>query len=232
MSVSIQNLSKTYGTQKAVDAITFEVKKGEILGFLGPNGAGKTSTMKMITAYLKATEGQVLVAGYDVSKEPLEVKRRLGYLPENNPLYVDMYVKEFLQFISGLHGIKDNTQVQNTIDTVGLTQEQHKKISELSKGYKQRVGLAQAILHDPEILILDEPTTGLDPTQLVEIRKLIKELGKDKTVILSTHIMQEVENLCDKVIILNKGRIQLETRVDAIIKEGKTMEEVFLQHTT
>ena len=211
MAISVQNLSKIYATQKAVDGISFEVKKGEILGFLGPNGAGKSTTMKMLTCYLPPSAGSASVSGFDIIQQSYEVKKRIGYLPENNPLYYDMYVKEFLEFALKIHhselAIDSNKRIKETIDLVGLNIEQHKKIGQLSKGYKQRVGLAQALIHNPEILILDEPTTGLDPNQLAEIRNLIKELGKEKTIIFSTHIMQEVQAVCDNVIIINKGKI-------------------------
>ncbi len=211
MSVSVHNLSKLYADQKAVDAISFEVKKGEILGFLGPNGAGKSTTMKMLTCYLPPSAGTASVCGLDIIQQPLEVKQKIGYLPENNPLYYDMYVKEFLEFALQVHGPKPaadySRKIRETIDLVGLNVEQHKKIGQLSKGYKQRVGLAQALIHNPEILILDEPTSGLDPNQLADIRNLIKELGKEKTIIFSTHIMQEVQAVCDRVIIINKGKL-------------------------
>lgn len=211
MSVSVHNLSKLYADQKAVDGISFEVKKGEILGFLGPNGAGKSTTMKMLTCYLPPSAGTASVCGLDIIQQPLEVKQKIGYLPENNPLYYDMYVKEFLEFALQIHGPKPaadySRKIRETIDLVGLNVEQHKKIGQLSKGYKQRVGLAQALIHNPEILILDEPTSGLDPNQLADIRNLIKELGKEKTIIFSTHIMQEVQAVCDRVIIINKGKL-------------------------
>lgn len=211
MSVSVQHLSKTYGEQKAVDAISFEVKKGEILGFLGPNGAGKSTTMKMLTAYIPPTSGTAVVSGYDIVRQPLEVKNTIGYLPENNPLYYDMYVKEFLEFACKIHPNQQKNKciqrIKEVIDLTGLGIEQHKKIGQLSKGYKQRVGLAQALIHHPEVLILDEPTSGLDPNQLADIRALIKELGKEKTILFSTHIMQEVEAVCNRVIIINKGKI-------------------------
>lgn len=217
MSISVHNLSKIYAQQKAVDDISFEVKKGEILGFLGPNGAGKSTTMKMLTCYLPPSAGTATVCGLDIIKEPLAVKQKIGYLPENNPLYYDMYVKEFLEFALNIHNSKTSNQqqqIKNTIDLVGLNIEQHKKIGQLSKGYKQRVGLAQALIHNPEILILDEPTSGLDPNQLVDIRHLIKELGKEKTIIFSTHIMQEVQAVCDRVIIINKGKLVADDRPD------------------
>ncbi len=210
MSVSVHNLSKFYASQKAVDSISFEAKKGEILGFLGPNGAGKSTTMKMLTCYLPPSSGTASVCGLDIIQQPLLVKQKIGYLSENNPLYYDMYVKEFLEFAYKIHepGAKNqDRKIKEVIGLVGLNIEQHKKIGELSKGYKQRVGLAQALIHDPEILILDEPTSGLDPNQLSDIRNLIKELGKEKTIIFSTHIMQEVQAVCDRVIIINKGKL-------------------------
>ena len=211
MSIIVNNLSKTYSDQKAVDSISFEVKKGEILGFLGPNGAGKSTTMKMLTCYIPPTSGNATVCGFDITQQSLDVRQKIGYLPENNPLYYDMYVKEFLEFALKVNGqksmVNSNQAIKNAIDLVGLEVEQHKKIGQLSKGYKQRVGLAQALIHDPEILILDEPTSGLDPNQLADIRHLIKELGKEKTILFSTHIMQEVEAVCDNVVIINKGKI-------------------------
>jgi len=206
MSVTVKNLIKTYGEQNAVNNISFEAKKGEILGFLGPNGAGKTTTMKIITCFIPKTAGEVTVCGFNVEDHPMEVRKRIGYLPEHNPLYMDMYVKEYLLFVAGLHKVPNKkAAVEAMIERTGLTREQHKLIGSLSKGYRQRVGLAQAMLHDPEVLILDEPTSGLDPNQLIEIRKLIRELGAEKTVIFSSHIMQEVQALCDRVVIINQG---------------------------
>jgi len=209
MSISIQQVSKFYGSQKALDEVSFEVKGGEILGFIGPNGAGKSTLMKIITGYLPPSSGNVLVNGFDPSVQPLELKRCIGYLPENNPLYLHMYVEEYLQFFAGVHqlGAKTNSRIAEIIGLTGLSPEKNKKIGALSKGYRQRVGLAQALLHDPQVLILDEPTTGLDPNQIVEIRNLISEIGREKTVMLSTHIMQEVEAICNRVIIINKGTI-------------------------
>ena len=208
MSLDIKNITKIYGVQKALDNVNFKLQKGEILGFLGPNGAGKSTMMKIICGYLPATQGDVFINGKNIQNESLECKKMIGYLPEHNPLYLDMFVKEFLHFVAGIHAIKNPTQrVQEVIDLVGLQAEQNKKIASLSKGYRQRVGLAHAIIHDPELLILDEPTTGLDPNQIVEIRNLIKDLGKNKMVMLSTHIMQEVEAICDRAIIINKGQI-------------------------
>ncbi len=209
MSVIVEQLTKVYGTQKAIDELSFEAKKGEILGFLGPNGAGKTTTMKILTSYIPATEGKATVCGFDVKEESKPTRRCVGYLPEHNPLYKDMYVKEYLGFVARLHPeVRNKKQrVEEMIEQTGLGREQHKQIGMLSKGYRQRVGLAQAMLHDPEVLILDEPTSGLDPNQLVEIRQLIKQLGEEKTVILSTHIMQEVQAICDRVVIINRGKL-------------------------
>jgi ABC-2 type transport system ATP-binding protein len=209
MSVKVSGLTKIYGAQRAVDDISFEVNKGEVLGFLGPNGAGKSTTMKILTCFIPQSSGSATVCGYDVVSEPLEVTRKIGYLPESNPLYLDMYVREYLEFMAGLHKLGKITgqRIDEMIAVTGLTDERKKKLGQLSKGFKQRVGLAQAMLHDPEVLILDEPTSGLDPNQLVEIRSLIKQLGKDKTVIFSSHIMQEVQAVADRVIIINKGKI-------------------------
>jgi ABC-2 type transport system ATP-binding protein len=235
MSITVQNLTKTYGTQRAIDSLNFTIKKGEIVGFLGPNGAGKSTTMKIITGFLSATEGTAEVEGLSVTEQPIEVKKRIGYLPEHNPLYVDMYVREFLTFMGSLYGIerkKLKNRVAEIIELVGLSSEQHKKIRQLSKGYRQRVGLAHALIHNPEVLILDEPTTGLDPNQLVEIRNLIKSIGKEKTVILSTHIMQEVEALCERVIIINKGCIVADRKVADILQEGKNVETLFREVTS
>ncbi|NSL89875.1 gliding motility-associated ABC transporter ATP-binding subunit GldA [Chitinophaga solisilvae] len=218
MSIQVSQLSKVYGEQRAVDAISFELKKGEITGFLGPNGAGKSTTMKMITGFLPPTSGTASVCGFDIVSQSLEVRKRVGYLPESNPLYYDMYVKEFLAFIAGVHQLGDAApaRIAAVIEQTGLTPESRKKIGALSNGYKQRTGLAAALLHNPEVLILDEPTTGLDPNQLADIRQLIKTLGKDKTVILSTHIMQEVEALCERVIIINKGKIVADDRLSGL----------------
>lgn len=206
--IKVENLTKVYGTQKAVNNISFDAEPGKILGFLGPNGAGKSTTMKMITCFIPQTAGKITVCGYDVITQSMEVRQQVGYLPENNPLYLDMYVKEYLGFVAGLHHMENPAKrIAEMIEKTGLEREQKKRIGQLSKGYRQRVGLAQAMLHDPKVLILDEPTSGLDPNQLTEIRKLIKELGKEKTVILSTHIMQEVEAICDQVVIINKGEL-------------------------
>lgn len=217
MSVKVQNLTKIYGTQHALDNISFEAKAGEILGFLGPNGAGKTTTMKILTCFVPQSDGKAEVCGYDVETQPLEVRQKIGYLPEHNPLYKDMYVREYLDFVAGLHKLPNKKKrVAEMIERVGLGIEQNKPIHALSKGYRQRVGLAQAMMHDPSVLILDEPTSGLDPNQLVEIRKLIKDLGKEKTVIFSTHIMQEVQALCDRVMIINKGKIVADDTMESL----------------
>lgn len=210
MSIVVENLTKQYGVQKAVNDISFEVKTGEVVGFLGPNGAGKSTTMKMITCYMAPTSGDIRLDGVSVLEQPEEVKKKIGYLPENNPLYTDMPIVEYLRFAAEIQGVepaKIPTRIGEMIDMCGLGLEKHKKINELSKGYRQRVGIAQAMIHDPEVLILDEPTTGLDPNQIIEIRKLIKELGKEKTVILSSHILSEVEATCDRILIINRGNI-------------------------
>jgi ABC-2 type transport system ATP-binding protein len=223
MSIQVSELSKVYGEQRAVDGISFELKKGEITGFLGPNGAGKSTTMKMITGFLPPTSGKASVCGFDIVTQSLEVRKRVGYLPESNPLYYDMYIREFLEFVAGIHqlGKAGAERIAKVIQLTGLQPERHKKIGALSNGYKQRVGLAQALLHDPEVLILDEPTTGLDPNQLADIRQLIKELGANKTVILSTHIMQEVAALCDRVIIINKGKIVADDKL-SVLQQNNT----------
>ncbi|MBS1777107.1 MAG: gliding motility-associated ABC transporter ATP-binding subunit GldA [Bacteroidetes bacterium] len=208
MSIKVSSLTKVYGSQVAVDHISFELGEGEIVGFLGPNGAGKSTTMKMITGYLPPTDGTASVSGFDIQQYPMEVRKRVGYLPESNPLYYDMYVREYLEFVAGIHKlVKPKIRIDEMISRTGLNKEVHKKIGALSKGYKQRVGLAQAMLHDPEVLILDEPTSGLDPNQIVEIRDLICSVGKEKTVLLSTHIMQEVQAMCTRVIIISNGKI-------------------------
>jgi ABC-2 type transport system ATP-binding protein len=208
MSVKVEHLTKVYGAQKAVNGISFEVHSGEILGFLGPNGAGKSTTMKIITTFIPQTAGNASVCGFDVVDNPADVRKKIGYLPENNPLYLDMYIKECLEFFADLHGIQNKkARVDEMIEVTGLTRESKKKIGALSKGYRQRVGLAQAMIHNPEVLVMDEPTSGLDPNQVVEIRNLIKKIGKEKTVILSTHILQEVQALCNRVIIINKGQL-------------------------
>jgi len=208
MSIEVKNVFKYFGEQAAVKDVSFSVKKGEIVGFLGPNGAGKSTTMKMITGYIPASSGEIFVSGLKVGIDNLKPQRKIGYLPENNPLYVDMYVKEYLQFVGKIYRVPNlKKRVDEMIEKVGLELEQNKKIGALSKGYRQRVGLAQALIHDPEVLILDEPTSGLDPNQLIEIRKLIKSIGKEKTLMLSTHIMQEAEAICDRVVIISKGEI-------------------------
>ena len=219
MSIIVKNLSKFYGTQKAVNNISFKINKGEIVGFLGPNGAGKSTTMKMITGYLEADSGSAEVSGEKVSTSSLITKKKIGYLPEANPLYFDMYVREYLEFISNIHEIKNQQQaIERTIATTGLNLEANKKIGQLSKGYKQRVGLAAALIHDPEVLILDEPTSGLDPNQIVEIREVIKSLGQNKTVLFSSHILQEVQAICDRVIIINKGDIVADDKLTSLQK--------------
>jgi ABC-2 type transport system ATP-binding protein len=216
MSVVVSDLVKTYGTQNAVDHISFQAATGEIVGFLGPNGAGKSTTMKIATCYIPPTSGTIKVAGYDVVESPMEVRRKVGYLPEHNPLYLDMYVHEYLTFAGSLYGLKSfqlKSRVAEMVNICGLNIEQNKKIGALSKGYRQRVGLAQALIHNPEVLILDEPTTGLDPNQIVEIRNLIKNIAKEKTIIFSTHIMQEVQAICDRVVIINRGKIVADSKV-------------------
>lgn len=224
MSIEVKNVSKQYGAQKALSNVSFNIKNGEIVGFLGPNGAGKSTLMKIITGYLQASKGEVLVSDNNILTQKIEAQKNIGYLPEHNPLYLDMYVKEYLLFNASIHKISAE-EVLNIIDKVGLTAESHKKINQLSKGYRQRVGLAAALLHKPEVLILDEPTTGLDPNQLVEIRNLIKEVGKDKTVLFSTHIMQEVEAICDRVILIKKGVIV----ADKNLKELKESQEQIIE---
>lgn len=228
-------MARHYGQQKAVDEISFEAKPGKILGFLGPNGAGKSTTMKMLTGYLKPTSGTAKLCGFDSQEDSLEVRRIMGYLPENTPLYTDMYVQEFLLFVANTYQLQNaELRVKETIERVGLGPEQHKKIAMLSKGYRQRVGLAQAIIHHPKVLILDEPTSGLDPNQLTDIRELIKNLGRDKTVILSTHIMQEVEALCDEVIIINKGKIVANATITELKNEHQmtSLEDIFRKLTS
>ena len=221
MSIAIQNISKSYGTQKALDSISFSINKGEIVGFLGPNGAGKSTLMKILTTYLTADEGSAKVNGFDVSSQQKEVQLSIGYLPEHNPLYLDLYVREYLAFNADVYKVA-KSRIEEVIQLTGLTSESHKKIGQLSKGYRQRVGLANALLHNPDVLILDEPTTGLDPNQLVEIRNVIKNAGKDKTVFLSTHIMQEVEAICDRVIIIDKGKIVADKQLEKLISESAT----------
>lgn len=219
MSIKVTQLTKVYGRQNAVDNISFEVSEGDILGFLGPNGAGKSTTMKIATGYLPPSAGEITVNGVDVLKSPIKARKSIGYLPEHNPLYLDMYVHEYLAFVGGLHGLSGTRlkdRIVEMISLCGLTVEQNKKIGSLSKGYRQRVGLAQALIHDPKVLILDEPTTGLDPNQLVEIRSLIKEISKNKTVVLSTHIMQEVKALCNRVIIIDRGQLVADDTVERL----------------
>ena len=230
MSIEVNAISKSYGTQKALDNISFSIKKGEIVGFLGPNGAGKSTLMKILTTYITADEGSALVNGNDVSMQQKAVQKSIGYLPEHNPLYLDLYVKEYLEFNADVYKVP-KSRIQEVIELTGLTTESHKKIGQLSKGYRQRVGLANALLHNPEVLILDEPTTGLDPNQLVEIRNVIKNVGKDKTVFLSTHIMQEVEAICDRVIIINNGKIVTDKKLDKLISvEKEQIIEVEFDH--
>ena len=222
MSIEVNNLFKYYGQQAAVNDVSFSVKQGEILGFLGPNGAGKSTTMKIITGFIPSHSGEVTVCGLKVDVDNLEARKLIGYLPENNPLYLDMYVKEYLEFVGGIYKInKLKSRVNEMIDAVGLGIEQNKKIGALSKGYRQRVGLAQAIIHDPKVLILDEPTSGLDPNQLVEIRELIRTIGKEKTVMFSTHIMQEAEAICDRLVIINNGRIVANDRALSLQEKNK-----------
>ena len=215
MSIEVKNLSKVYGTQKALNNVSFKVNKGEIVGFLGPNGAGKSTMMKILTTYIGASEGEAKISDFNIVSDSKKVQRVVGYLPEHNPLYLEMYVKEYLAFNAGIYKVP-KSRIDEVIEITGLTPESHKKIGQLSKGYRQRVGLANALLHDPEVLILDEPTTGLDPNQLVDIRHLIKSLGKEKTVFLSTHIMQEVESMCDRVIIINKGEIVADKKLNEL----------------
>ncbi len=227
MDIQIDNLTKTYGTQNAVDDISFKVNTGEILGFLGPNGAGKSTTMKMITGYIGIGKGNIHVGGKSVKEEADNIKKHIGYLPENNPLYHEMPVIDYLEFcasLQGLEGLQVSGRTREMISICGLNREKHKKIGELSKGFRQRVGLAQAMIHDPDILILDEPTTGLDPNQIIEIRKLIRDLGKEKTVILSTHILPEVEATCDRILIINKGKIVADGTADTLRKQAQGQE--------
>lgn len=234
MSISVSNLTKDYGKQTALNGISFEASAGNVLGFLGPNGAGKSTTMKILTCFIPQTSGSAKVCDFDVNDTPLEVRRNIGYLPEHNPLYLEMYVKEALGFICDIHQITNKQQrIKEVIDLTGLGDEQFKKIAALSKGYRQRVGLAQAILPDPPVLILDEPTSGLDPNQVVGIRSLIRELGKTKTVIFSTHIMQEVEAVCDHVIIINKGKIVADSKLNELRNSypEKSLEEIFIELT-
>lgn len=234
MSISVSNLSKDYGQHRVVNEVSFETSPGKVLGFLGPNGAGKSTTMKILTCFIPQTLGIVKVCGFDINEAPMDVRKNIGYLPEHNPLYLEMYVKEALGFICEIHQISEKQRrIAEVIALTGLGDEQYKKIGALSKGYRQRVGLAQAILPDPKVLILDEPTSGLDPNQVVGIRSLIRELGETKTVILSTHIMQEVDAVCDKVIIINKGSIVADGDLDQlkVTHNGKSLEEIFIELT-
>ncbi len=226
-SIVVENLTKKYGEQRAVDDISFEIKSGEVVGFLGPNGAGKSTTMKILTCFMAPTEGDVMVEGFSAEKDPGEIKTRIGYLPENNPLYTDMAIVDYLKFCAEIQGIKKEhvfDRIHEMIDVCGLNLEKHKRINELSKGFRQRVGLAQAMIHDPNVLILDEPTSGLDPNQIVEIRKLIKELGKEKTVILSSHILSEVEATCDRILIIHRGRIVADGTSDTLRQQSQGQE--------
>jgi len=225
MSINVANITKEYGAQKALNNVSFSIEKGEIVGFLGPNGAGKSTMMKILTTFLKASEGTATVNNFIVSEDDLNVQKSIGYLPEHNPLYLDMYVREYLMFNANIYKIQES-EVEKVIEQTGLSSEAHKKIEQLSKGYRQRVGLACALLHDPAVLILDEPTTGLDPNQLIEIRELIKSVGKEKTVLLSTHIMQEVEAICDRVIIINKGEIVLDKKLSELKNNKEQIIEV------
>ena len=233
MSISINKVNKFYGKQQALTDVSFSLIKGEIVGFLGPNGAGKSTLMKIITCYLEQDSGMVQVCDLNTIEQNLKVKAKIGYLPEHNPLYTDMYIKEYLTFVGRIYKVQNlNNRITEIIQQTGLTAEQSKKIGELSKGFKQRVGLAAALIHNPEILILDEPTTGLDPNQLVEIRNLIKEVGKDKTVLLSTHIMQEVDKMCNRIIIINKGKIVEDQLISNLQKDNIDLEEHFRKLTT
>ena len=220
MSIEVNNISKSYGAQKALDNISFSINKGEIVGFLGPNGAGKSTLMKILTTYIAADKGSAAINGFDVNLQAKAVQQSIGYLPEHNPLYLDLYVREYLAFNADVHKVA-NSRIEDVIQLTGLSNESHKKIAQLSKGFRQRVGLANALLHNPDVLILDEPTTGLDPNQLVEIRNVIKNVGKHKTVFLSTHIMQEVEAICDRVIIIDKGKIVADKKLDNLISTEK-----------
>jgi ABC-2 type transport system ATP-binding protein len=232
MSIIISNLTKIYGNQKAIDNLSFSINKGEIVGFLGPNGAGKSTTMKLITGYLTPTSGNVSVCGIDVATNAIEAKKKIGYLPESNALYFEMYIKEYLQFIAGINKVNNkDVAIKNIINLVGLEVEQHKKIGQLSKGYKQRVGIAAALIKNPEVLILDEPTSGLDPNQIIEIRNLIKQQAHNKTVLFSSHILQEVQAICDKIIIINKGKIVAFDSLINLQNTGETLENIFISLT-
>jgi len=234
MSIKATNITKIYGKQKALDSVSIEINAGEVVGLLGPNGAGKSTMMKVISCFLPPTSGEVTVDGFDIFDQELEVKKRVGYLPEHNPLYLDMYVREYLFFLAGIHklGRTKRSRVDEIIGITGLGLEQNKKIGALSKGFRQRVGLAQALLHDPSVLILDEPTSGLDPNQLLEIRSLIQEIGKEKTVLFSTHIMQEVEAICDRAVIIHLGKIVADDSIAVLKKEKQSLEQVFQSLTT
>lgn len=231
MSLQIINLTKKFGTQTALNQINVEIGKSEIIGLLGPNGAGKSTLMKSIVGALKIDEGQIIFNGEDITLNDIAAKKNMGFLPENNPLYAEMYVKEYLQFVADIHQIP-KTRIAEVIDLVGITPEQTKKISQLSKGYRQRVGLAQAILHSPDLLILDEPTNGLDPNQIIEIRNVIREIGREKTVILSTHIMQEVEALCSRVILIHQGNILQDSPIEEFKGKYSSLEEAFAGYTS
>ncbi len=228
MAISIQNVSKKFGNQMALSNVSLEVPPAQVLGLLGPNGAGKSTLMRLISGYFPATDGTVSVCGFDVLGQPMEARSCVGYLPEHNPIHTDMYVREYLEYTAGLHGIKDvSAAVSSMIEKVGLTPESHKLIGQLSKGYRQRVGIAQALIHDPKVLILDEPTSGLDPIQLVDIRELIREVGRDRTVILSTHIMQEVEEVCDRVVLIHQGAIVADGALSAFASKPGGLESAF-----
>ncbi len=231
MSITVTNISKQYGQQKALDQVSFSIKPGEIVGLLGPNGAGKSTMMKIITCFIPPTAGDVSVCGFDIREQSLEVRQKVGYLPENNPLYTDMYIREYLEFVAGVHQLGKSTakRVDEMMEVTGLMPERKKKIGALSKGYRQRVGLAQAMIHNPDVLILDEPTSGLDPNQLVEIRNLITEIGKEKTVMLSTHIMQEVEAMCSRAIIINSGKIVADDSTGHLLNSNKNTEQVAVE---
>jgi ABC-2 type transport system ATP-binding protein len=232
MSIVVQQVTKKYNTQVAVNNISFDIQQGEIVGFLGPNGAGKSTTMKMLTGYILPNNGNISIAGVNMLTHSIEAKKHIGYLPESNALYIDMYVKEYLQFVAGIFSIKNTAnEINNVIDIVGLGNEQHKKIHQLSKGYKQRVGLAATLVHNPSILILDEPTSGLDPNQIVEIRNVIKEQGSNKTVLFSSHILQEVEAICTRIIVINKGNIVADKSIKEFKKMGNNLEDVFRKLT-
>lgn len=235
MSILLKNISKRFGDQWAVNEISFQINSGEVLGFIGPNGAGKSTTMKMITGYLPPTSGEIFVNGLNIREQTMQIKKIIGYLPENNPLYYEMYVREYLLYAAGLYGIKGKTassRVNEIIELVGLMPERHKKIGKLSKGYKQRVGISQALIHDPQVLILDEPTSGLDPNQIIEIRNLISNVGKEKTVMLSTHIMQEVEAICDRVIILDEGKIKADKVASEIGRDKQSGQTIQIELET